>query len=860
MTQWEHSERSPRTYHENDEVVGDGRDPNAVADALLGGRSIVMGGPLGSGKSFLRARVVNALRQRGSDPIMVRASAVLRHTYANVFEAASDARARALLRDDPVPASTIIVVDDAQELDAASLAVLFRAVHSGRATALIAVTEPRLPTSSRDGVVDVIHDLWLTGNADRIELPRLSPRDADRLLTLFAPHEPFDSVTRAALLWSADGSRLLLRALVDAGLAALTEGRDPIVAIADGASHGALAAVLHAHVRDLDDEQLRALVLIDRAPGITRADATRLVPVAVVHELRASGLVHDDGSTSHHLTANRVLARAAERALGRERSEAVISDALERLLRDEGRWWSTPLARLLADQWMRTVTRPADLDGVAPEFIERVVLDAARVANDTGDASDAAAYAAWMRTDVAVPAIVLEQRFATERLGARTTDESLLDLAVNERRRARTLVTFPSVDDTATAPDLGSAGAPDALAKSRQAVSDLRLRDAVVLTEHVRRDPATSFLRDRIDVELLAGMARAYLGETTAMREALNRAMRMFTSGASFDDALDRIAARSYDLACRTVAGTDDAEAVDRLAFERDMAVRAGGSALAAASLAAVLVEIRRGRVLAARRELHAAAARAPYRGGESLSMIELETAYGLAVFGYPLEAQETLAAVEMPAAASRMLQHSFASTSSVVAAANGNIDEARSHAADAWTLSSMTDAVMLQIRDAHRLAVLRHSLAEQVLAEMRPVVERIEAPTADALLRDAESAAAGTNEVGPPPERMLQRLRAALSVRNDIDEPGEAPTSLPTRSLTAREREIAQLVEEGLSNRRIAEALFVSVRTVESHIYQARAKVGAASRSELGAAVAREIRALRGERAAATTQMNARG
>jgi hypothetical protein len=82
------------------------------------------------------------------------------------------------------------------------------------------------------------------------------------------------------------------------------------------------------------------------------------------------------------------------------------------------------------------------------------------VANDTGDASDAAAYAAWMRTDVAVPAIVLEQRFATERLGARTTDESLLDLAVNERRRARTLVTFPSVDDTATAPDLGSAGAP----------------------------------------------------------------------------------------------------------------------------------------------------------------------------------------------------------------------------------------------------------------------------------------------------------------------------------------------------------------------------------------------------------------
>lgn len=56
---------------------------------------------------------------------------------------------------------------------------------------------------------------------------------------------------------------------------------------------------------------------------------------------------------------------------------------------------------------------------------------------------------------------------------------------------------------------------------------------------------------------------------------------------------------------------------------------------------------------------------------------------------------------------------------------------------------------------------------------------------------------------------------------------------------LSDREREVAALIAEGLSNRRIAERLFLSVRTVESHVYVARQKVGAATRKDLGAMVA---------------------
>jgi DNA-binding CsgD family transcriptional regulator len=51
---------------------------------------------------------------------------------------------------------------------------------------------------------------------------------------------------------------------------------------------------------------------------------------------------------------------------------------------------------------------------------------------------------------------------------------------------------------------------------------------------------------------------------------------------------------------------------------------------------------------------------------------------------------------------------------------------------------------------------------------------------------------------------------------------------------LTDREREIVMLLGEALTNRDIADRLTLSVRTVESHIYNAMAKTGATSREDL--------------------------
>lgn len=56
------------------------------------------------------------------------------------------------------------------------------------------------------------------------------------------------------------------------------------------------------------------------------------------------------------------------------------------------------------------------------------------------------------------------------------------------------------------------------------------------------------------------------------------------------------------------------------------------------------------------------------------------------------------------------------------------------------------------------------------------------------------------------------------------------------TPKLTRREREVANLVAQGLTNREIASRLFISERTAESHVEQLRSKLGVRSRTQVAA------------------------
>jgi DNA-binding CsgD family transcriptional regulator len=67
------------------------------------------------------------------------------------------------------------------------------------------------------------------------------------------------------------------------------------------------------------------------------------------------------------------------------------------------------------------------------------------------------------------------------------------------------------------------------------------------------------------------------------------------------------------------------------------------------------------------------------------------------------------------------------------------------------------------------------------------------------------------------------------------------SPTTQATRvplPLTTREREVATLVADGLSNRHIADTLGSGIRTVEGHVYRACTKLGVSTRNSLAAVI----------------------
>ncbi len=59
-------------------------------------------------------------------------------------------------------------------------------------------------------------------------------------------------------------------------------------------------------------------------------------------------------------------------------------------------------------------------------------------------------------------------------------------------------------------------------------------------------------------------------------------------------------------------------------------------------------------------------------------------------------------------------------------------------------------------------------------------------------------------------------------------------PAHLQRLGVTAREYDVLELVVEGLQNKQVADRLYLSVRTVETHVTRLLQRTGAADRSAL--------------------------
>jgi DNA-binding NarL/FixJ family response regulator len=126
-------------------------------------------------------------------------------------------------------------------------------------------------------------------------------------------------------------------------------------------------------------------------------------------------------------------------------------------------------------------------------------------------------------------------------------------------------------------------------------------------------------------------------------------------------------------------------------------------------------------------------------------------------------------------------------------------------------TLHALHVALAQVLRGQHREDAARH---EEAAA--REIAERLAETIPESELREAFIRAAGLVIVD----------RAATH---------GAPNAAPG-GLTRREREVAAHIAAGRANREIAEALFVSERTVEAHVANILRKLGASSRAGIAA------------------------
>jgi DNA-binding NarL/FixJ family response regulator len=107
--------------------------------------------------------------------------------------------------------------------------------------------------------------------------------------------------------------------------------------------------------------------------------------------------------------------------------------------------------------------------------------------------------------------------------------------------------------------------------------------------------------------------------------------------------------------------------------------------------------------------------------------------------------------------------------------------------------------------------------------------------PLAEGWLREADAfcGAAGERAL----QRRVRSTLASIGLKVPKGSTSAVPPHLARLGITARETEILRLVNAGLSNADISHRLFISTRTVESHVSCMLQKTGQSAREQLPSA-----------------------
>jgi DNA-binding CsgD family transcriptional regulator len=848
----------------NQELVGDDRNVDEVVERLDAGGSVIVVGALGSGKSHFSRAIVAALRRRGAEPVVVRAAVPLTSTSYGALHANGDPRLAALEHDRaPGDERIVLVVDDAHALDPDSLGLISRAVYTGRVSALLSVTaDPAGATEC--STPEVITDLWLEGGAARYDLHPLDPRAAELLISAFVGDDLLDTATRSVLIVRAGGSRMLLRELAAEAAAQVAADRDPLDPAFELVPGSRLSDAFSSTLAEYTAEQCLALAVIGRLPGVTLADAARSIRPEVIDALIARTAVHADDSPDKRLHANPLLASEAERRLPAGRLDETLDAIARRALGSSESGSGTPIDQIIAAAWYSsrgTIPQPQDVSNAVRG---RVLSSAARIENSRGRADLALAYVRLgMETD-GCPPLLIEASRAYARLHRipeafqALTEHAANELEPVERRRLvrwwAALVTwapgehrFEEIEEWLAAGGVSDSAVQAEITQARAeaACLDMEWEHAIELAAGVLGTPGASSLT-RMRAAIATGTALAELGR--------------------FDESVKAFAVAEY--ANRDAITGRPRSTIAELAC---IAFESIGMMLSGSIRPSLLTRLRRAALVSAQRDDRSALTLADIVAGQLYGVLAQDMAR---------------ADLELAAALRRFDRVEFGAWRPIVAAFRasalahrGRVEQAFEvfHGSDDEKMASKRlfrfarQAVEAELLEASGQLSAAEQTARAAVAE-RGLDGQPGTPSMidqERLERITRANAASATQERTPGRAGAARAAVAAEHRNrpGFDEVGErrefaetdggeaaaaarqaglgtAPAAvfpLPFTAdaepveLTERETEVALLVADHLSNKEIAQRLYLSVRTVESHVYTARGKLGARTRRELG-------------------------
>jgi DNA-binding NarL/FixJ family response regulator len=846
-----------------------GRDAElrAVATALERDGAVVVAGAAGVGKSRLARELVARLVPEEKVAVAT-ATASSREIPLGAFapwlpETGSGVSALARVAAELRASRALLLVDDAHVLDDASATLVHQLALEGGLSLVLTVR-------TGDPCPEAVTAIWKDGLAERVEVGPLGP-DACAALLGAALDGPVEAQSQRRLHDATRGNVLWLRHLVEGERA----GRRLVTVGGHWEWHGApalspaLEQLLLERIGDLDAGERHVLEVLALGEPLGLGLLAVLAADAAVERVAERGLITvvADGVRSEVHLAHPLYGEVTRAALSVPRERRLRGELARALRATGGRRAGDDLRLAVLDLGS---DRPPDAELLllaAEQALHRTdfglaerLLRAAVAAGGGFDARLGLGFLlAWMmRVDEAEGE--LAEAFAA------AVDASQRARAV--LARAHLLIFLLGRGDEAR--ELLDRDGRDASGRPHPEVAALH---AALLVAHGRVGDGLRAGRELLDrpytpqvttwASWAASYALAYGGGSAAeLQETVERGMAAALHAPETATMLGNIGFAEI-LGAGLSGRLDDARG--RVGWIESLPGEHGAtwSALYRGRLA-----LEAGRPATAAHLLTSILSTFPGHGGGWTAWLHALIARAQALTGDPDAAEASIrTAREVQHPEIRLSVGDTELADAWLAAARGSLPDAVSIArrvADvaaagerlAEELLARHTAVRLGDRDQHpRLAELARVLPTPRAAGASAHAAGLAARDPDALLAaadtfeacglvlDAADAAAHAAVVAREVGRLDAGTAAADRARDLAERCEGAATPALARAhapvpVSSREREVATLAAEGLTNRQIAARLHVSVRTVESHIYRACTRLGLPDRAALVAAV----------------------